>query len=296
MKLLFLLIISCFMTITAQELNCIVSVNYEAIPVVNRELLRDFKDVIEDYMNKTRFTDISWEGGKIDCSFTISFVGASNEINYTAQVVVQSQRPVYKSTKNSLMLKILDDSWSFVYERGQPLIANQAVYDPVTSLLDYYANIVIGFDMESYEKYGGTPYFNRALDIVNLGATSRFSSGWENKGTTFTFSRRKLAEDVLNEKYRPFREAFYEYHYNGIDIFEEDNQAGAEKIVSLVNLLESMRNKVDLNSVLVKVFFDAKNGEIVEYLKEYPDKGVFKTLIKLDPPHASKYQNAMNEG
>jgi hypothetical protein len=296
MKLLFLLLISCLTTITAQELNCRVSVNYEAIPVVNRELLRDFKDVIEDYMNKSRFTDISWEGEKIDCSLTVSFIGASSEINYTAQVVVQSQRPVYKSTKNSLMLKILDDSWTFIYERGQPLIPNQTIYDPVTSFLDYYANIIIGFDMESWEKYGGTPYFTQAFDIVNLGATSRFSSGWENKGTTFTFSRRKLTEDLLNEKYRPFREAFYEYHYNGIDIFAEDSEAGAEKIVNLVNLLESMRSKVDLNSVLVKVFFDAKNGEIIEYLKDYPDKGIFKTLIKLDPPHASKYQNAINEG
>jgi hypothetical protein len=194
------------------------------------------------------------------------------------------------------MLKILDDSWTFIYERGQPLIANQTIYDPVTSFLDYYANIIIGFDMDSWEKYSGTPYFTKALDIVNLGATSRFSAGWENKGTTFTFSRRKLAEDLVNEKYRPFREAYFNYHYNGIDLFEEDRQTGMEKIVELVNLLESMRSKVDLNSVLIKVFFDAKNGEIAEYLKEYPDRGVFKTLMKLDPPHASRYQNALDEG
>lgn len=295
MKLLLLALLSSFSIVIAQELNCRVSVNYEAIPVLNRDLLRDFKDVIEDYMNKSRFTDISWEGGKIDCSLAISFIGASSEINYTAQVVVQSQRPVYKSDKNSLMLKILDDSWAFVYERGQPLISNQTIFDPVTSFLDYYANIIIGFDLESWEKFGGTPYFTKALDIVNLGATSRFSSGWENKGTTFSFSRRKLAEDLLNEKYRPFREAFYEYHY-GIDFYSQNKELGQKKIIDLINLLESMRSKVDLNSVLIKVFFDAKNGEIAEYLKDYPDKGVFKTLMKLDPPHATKYQNAMNEG
>jgi hypothetical protein len=165
----------------------------------------------------------------------------------------------------------------------------------VTSFLDYYANIIIGFDLESWEKFGGTPCFTKALDIVNLGATSRFSSGWENKGTTFSFSRRKLAEDLLNEKYRPFREAFYEYHY-GIDFYSQNKELGQKKIIDLINLLESMRSKVDLNSVLIKVFFDAKNGEIAEYLKDYPDKEVFKILMKLDPPHSTKYQNAMNEG
>jgi hypothetical protein len=296
MKLLSLVLFLFSSFLIGQELNCRVSVNLEGIPVVNRDLLRDFGDIIEDYMNKSRFLDDSWEGDKIDCSLSISIIGASSEVDYSAQVVVQSQRSVYKSDKNSLMLKILDDSWSFTYERGQPLIPNQTVYDPVTSFLDYYANIIIGFDKDSFEKFGGTSCFNKAFNIVNLGAVTRFSSGWENKGTTFSFSRRKLVEDLLNEKYRPFREAFFEYHYNGIDIIGEDRKAGQKKIVNLISLLDSMRNKGDLNSVLIKVFFDAKNGEITEYLKDYPDNGIFKTLMKLDPPHASRYQNAISEG
>ncbi|HVO74175.1 MAG TPA: DUF4835 family protein [Ignavibacteriaceae bacterium] len=296
MKLLLLVLSLCSSFLIGQELNCKVSVNLEGIPVVNRDLLRDFGNVIEDYMNKSRFLDETWEGDKIDCSLSISIIDASSEVNYTAQVVVQSQRPVYKSDKNSLMLKILDDSWSFIYERGQALIPNQTVFDPVTSFLDYYANIIIGFDKDSFEKLAGSPCFNKAFDIVNLGAVSRFSSGWENKGTTFSFSRRKLVEDLLNDKFHSFREAFFEYHYNGIDLIGEDHKVGQKKIVDLITLLDSMRNKGDLNSVLIKVFFDAKNGEIAEYLKDYPDKGIFKILMKLDPPHASKYQNAMSEG
>ena len=38
-------------TILAQELNCRVDVNYESLPVNNRELLADFSSVIENYMN-----------------------------------------------------------------------------------------------------------------------------------------------------------------------------------------------------------------------------------------------------
>jgi len=105
-------------TITySQELNCRVTVNYESIPVVNRELLADFSRTIEDYLNKTRFTD-KWEGDKINCSFNIFFIGASSDVNYTAQAVITSQRPIYQSAKNSLMLSINDAQWSFVYTIG----------------------------------------------------------------------------------------------------------------------------------------------------------------------------------
>jgi hypothetical protein len=38
-------------------------------------------------------------------------------------------------------------------------------------------------------------YYSRAMDIVNLGASSKFSSGWLK--TTGSYSRRGLVEDLL---------------------------------------------------------------------------------------------------
>jgi hypothetical protein len=56
-----------------------------------------------------------------------------------------------------------------------------------------------------------------------------------------------------------------------------------------------LRSKIDINSVLIKVFFDAKSGEIIENLKTYPDKSVFKKLRKIDPSHGLKYDEATQE-
>ena len=123
----------------AQELNCRVEVNFESLPVNNRELLADFKNVIETYMNTSRFTTENWDGEKIDCSLTIFFSSAAGDVDYTAQIVVVSQRPVYQSTRNSSMLIVNDGAWSFRYERGQALYANQSTFDGLTSFLDYYA-------------------------------------------------------------------------------------------------------------------------------------------------------------
>lgn len=292
MKTIFSLIFLVYSVSFGQELNCKVTVNYESIPVVNRELLADFAQTIEDYMNKTKFTD-KWDGDKIECALTIFFTGASSEINYSAQAVVTSQRPIYNSTKNSLMLSINDAQWSFVYEKNQTLYATQSIFDPLTSFLDYYAYVIIGFDLDSYEELSGSTYFTKAFDIVNLGATSGFRIGWEKSSSSY--SRRGLVEDLLNEKFRFFREAYFNYHYNGLDLFTDKRQAAFKNIVKLIDVLDMMRTKVDINSVLIKTFFDAKSGEIIEYLKTYPDKSIFNKLKKIDPPHALKYDDAVKK-
>lgn len=276
----------------AQELNCKVTVNYESIPVVNRELLADFAQTIEDYLNKTRFSE-KWEGDKIECAFNIFFIGASSDVNYSAQAVITSQRPVYNSEKNSLMLSINDGQWSFIYEKNQTLYATQSVFDPLTSFLDYYAYIIIGSDMDSYDELAGNPFFTKAFDIVNLGANSGFRTGWEKSSSSY--SRRGLVEDLLNEKYRPFREAYFHYHYNGLDIMADKRSHAIKNIIKLVDILEVLRSKVDINSVLLKTFFDSKSGEIIENLKTYPDKSIFKKLRKIDPSHALKYDDAAQE-
>jgi len=286
--LLFVILIS---TISfSQELNCRVTVNMDNLTNASRDLLADFGRAISDYMNKTRFTSQDWEGDKITCTLNVLFLTGTTDFNYTAQVVVTSQRPVYNSEKNTLMLSINDPTWAFTYQKGQGLFSNQNTFDPLTGFLDYYANVIIGFEMESDEEFGGTPFFNKALNIVNMATSTGFSKGWVRSGGGY--NRQALVEDLLSDKYRPFRQAFFQYYY-GIDIFPINPKVGQQKIVYLINTIYSMRDKIDFLSILIKTFFDARSGEIVQYLSGYPDKGIFNILKKIDPPHTSKYDAAM---
>lgn len=147
--------------------------------------------------------------------------------------------------------------------------------------------------MDSYDELAGNSFFTKAFDVVNLGANSGFSTGWEKSSSSY--SRRGLVEDLLNEKYRPFREAYFNYHYNGLDIISNKKALAIKNIIKLVDVLEVLRNKVDINSVLLKTFFDAKSGEIIENLKTYPDKSVFKKLRNIDPSRGLKYDEAAQE-
>ena len=274
------------LSILAQELNCRVDVNFESLPVNNRELLAEFAGIIESYMNTTRFTDLDW-GQKIDCSLSIFFTAASSDVDYTAQIVVVSQRPIYQSTNNSPILTINDGQWQFKWERGQALYANRSTFDPLTSFLDYYALIIIGMDEDTWEPLGGTPYFRRAQDIVNLGASSGSNLGWQSSSSVY--NRWGLVNDILSSTYSFFRNSIFDYHY-GIDIFAQNKQLGQQKIADLVRGLWVMYEKMgSINSVYVRTFFDAKYGELIDRLRDYPDNEIFTKLKKIDPPHSAKY-------
>jgi hypothetical protein len=241
MKKIILIILFASTLTFSQELNCEVVVNYEGLQMNNRDLLRDFASVVKDYMNVTRFTNLSWEGDKIDCTLNIFFSSASSDVSYSAQIVVVSQRPVYQSTKNSPILTVNDGIWSFNYEVGQSMYADFDSFDPLTSLLDFYALLIIGFDIDTWEEYGGSPYFKRAFDILNRASTTRFTSGW--LPSSSAYNRHGMVSDLLNEKYATFRSDIFDYHY-GIDIFAQNREIGMAKIAELVNDLHTMYERL----------------------------------------------------
>jgi Domain of unknown function (DUF4835) len=276
--------------VSSQELNCNVSVNYENLPVANRERLVDFANVVEGYLNTARYTDDDY-ATKIDCSMSIFFLSAAGDFDYSAQIVVSSTRPIYRSDRNSPMLAINDGQWQFQYQPGQALYSNTTTFDPLTSFLDYYALIIIGMDNDTWEPFGGTAAFQKAQFIANLAATGATNFGWT--PSSAVYSRQGLINDIFKEQYSNFRGSIFDYHY-GVDIYSQNKELGQQKIVGLIDILWDMyQKKGSINSVYVRTFFDAKNGEIVQYLKFYPDTEIFSKLKKIDPPHTAKYDAAM---
>ncbi|MCX7875736.1 MAG: DUF4835 family protein [Melioribacteraceae bacterium] len=294
MKKLFFLF--CLITINvinfSQELDATVTINTEQLSTASRDRLVNFKFQIQDYLNNNKFTNQPWQGEKIKCNFTIFFTSAPDEITYNAQLVVSSQRPIENSQLNSLMLSIMDNNWGFKYEKGQAMYFNQTDFDPLTSLLDYYAYLIIGLDADSFDKLGGTDYFQKAFDIAVRGGSGKYAKGWLLDSSPF--NRRALVENLLNAKYQQFRIDYFDYHYNGLDLLNsKDKKVGLDNMIKLIKNLEKAKNQIDWRSVVLKVFFDAKAGEIVDYLKGYADRSIFETLKKIDAPHTSKYDEAL---
>ena len=273
----------------AQEIAAKVTVNFESLQTEFREKLVNFATQIEDYINKNKWTDIKWEGPKIPVSIQVFFRSGNQANRYNAQVVISSQRPIYQSEKSTLMLKLIDPNWDFIYEKNQVLLFNPNLFEPLTGFINYYMYIILGIDSDSYEEFGGNRFFSQALSIAYQGASSNFSNGWiQGEGS---FNRVDFAAEYLNEKYQNFRKAFYDYHYNGLDLASENPDLPLKKLVNFVKVIEDLRAKVFSRSILLKVFFDTKYLEFCELLKDYPDKSIFERLKKIDPAHISTYDN-----
>lgn len=292
MKKIVLLIFLLPIAYIAQELNAKVLVNYEQLPNSAKESLIDFRRAVEEYLNNSKFTEIEYNE-KIRCSFSFFFISSSGDTYYSAQVVVTSQRPIYNSQKSSLMLRIQDSKLSFEYERNQTLYFDQTVFNSLTSFLDYYAYLIIACDMDSYQPLGGSELYNEALEITVLGTSSNYSKGWLLESSSF--NRRKLVQEITDARFQRFRQDYYEYHYNGLDLMAENKKLAQKNIAKLVDHLVEIKDKIDPRSVLMKVFFDSKNREIADALKDYPDPQIYNKLIIVDPVHLSYYREVFEE-
>lgn len=278
------------LNINAQELEAKVTINYEQLLIEYKEHLQNFALEVETYLNTNQFTGGVWEWPKINCNFNIFFTGAGGETNYSAQVVITSSRPIEGSENNTLMFSALDNSWTFVYEVGQPMYFAQTDFDPLTSFLDFYAFLIIGFDSDSYEAFAGNDYFNQALRIAVLGSSTAFSDSWVRK--TANYNKRALVEDLMDAAYTQFRKDFTDYHYNGLDLYYQNKAQTYKSMVKLINNVQKLRKTINRRSVVLNTFFETKHKEIIKYLLEYEDRSIFEKLKTVDPPRLSKYLEA----
>ncbi len=278
------------LNIWGQELEATVQINAEQLQSVYKENLEVFKFQIEEYLNNTKFTNGTWEWPRIKCSFNIFFTAASNETNYSAQVVINSTRPVEGSENRSLMLNIMDSKWSFIYEKNQSLYYEPTDFDPLTSFLDFYSLVIIAMDADSYEPFAGTPFFQEAMRISIMGGSTGYSSSWGTSSSSY--NKRGFVEDASSAGFQKFRQDIFDYHYNGLDVFYRDKEATYKAISKLVDNLVKLKKATNRRSPFITAFFDAKSGEIISYLEDYPDRTIFTKLLKVDPAHTTKYIEA----
>jgi hypothetical protein len=290
--LLFTFVLVVTPLLVSQELNCTVTIHTESMQSAQLGNLRSFSQEIERYMNNTRFSNEDLDGEKIQCSLDISFTSATSDNHYSVQVAVLSQRPIYsgneKTDRSTLVIRILDNSWNFPYTPNQRMAHDEMVFDPLTGFLDFYAYLIIGYDLETYIPMTGSPCFQKALNTVQQASNSASSKDWQQSSTGY--SKFGITDELSNIKYNTFRTAFNNYHFDGIDLLATEKQKGLENMLTAIASINDVRLRQNSSSVVVKQFFDAKFREIAEAFQSYPDRSVYETLSNYDQEHRSTYQ------
>ncbi|MFQ5799606.1 MAG: DUF4835 family protein [Bacteroidota bacterium] len=272
-----------------QELDCEITVNYESIPTSHREYLVEFADVVKKYMNDHRWTDDEFRDERIQCTFNIFFLSVSGDNSYSAQVFIGSQRPIYRTERSTGVVRIFDDKWNFTYTEDQPIYHDLFEFDPIASFLDFYGYVILGYDYDTYEPMAGTPFHDKALDIVRLGQSGTGSRGWK-RATSGVYSRAVLIDELLSANFQLFRGGLFRYHVEGLDLLNSDPDRARKNIARVMEDLVKVRKQLNERSLALKIFFDTKYQEIAEVLAGYVDRSLFERLGEIDPTHQSTYQ------
>ena len=292
--LLTLFLVSCISSY-AQELSCRVIINSQQIQTTNRSIFDQMEKTFEDFINDRVWTDDQYKNQeKIKCVIQITLESSPEIGSYSGAVQIVAARPVYNTTYESKLINFADRNFDFQYTESQPLNYTDGSFtDNLTSLLAYYAYMILGYDYDTFSRMGGTRYFDRAQQIVNS-AQGQAGAGWEQFSSTR--NRYWWVNDMQNQVMSNYREAVYEYHRKGLDLMQSDlDNARASMLGALKKIQTS--NKSKPRSILVISFLDAKKDELINVFSK-GDMGVrreaFDILKELDPARTDEYRAIMS--
>lgn len=285
------LVLFTFTATYAQEINCTVSLNHRQISGSSYDYVTELKEDIENYINNNRWTDDRFnERERIVCNMQIVLTGVDSDFNYTAETVISVRRPIYNSNQHSTLIVLNDNNWQFSYPRNKNFIRDELQFDSLTSFLDFYVYVILGFDYDSFSERGGTRYLNQALTIFELGQNTA-TQGW---GRSIGAQRNRygLITDLTSSGYSGFREAVYRYHRLGLDQFTLNPELARNAVLESLKLLRDVK-RVTSSNYLFDLFFSTKSNEIVALLRDAEVQTrleAYNILRDVDPANSSAYE------
>ena len=300
MKKLVVLFFVLFMgnNIIAQELNCQVQLNDQQVDGTDKARFQTLQSAIFEFMNNRQWTNRQFKPEeRIECTVSITFSkeGTSRD-DYKGTIQIQSRRPVFNSSYNSPMINIIDKQLMFKWVEHDPLNFDINSYtNNLTSILAFYAYIIIGTDFDSYSLLGGNDYYNNAQTVVN-NASSSNNLGWSSMGSEK--NRYWYLENILNSRYEDYRNFLYQYHRKGLDEMYENLSKGRVNALNSLKLLQNV-HKARVGLYIMNSLLDAKRDEFIGLFTDAQpnEKKMAKTyLVEIDGAKAPKYQKMVTGG
>ncbi len=251
---------------TAQELNCKVTINADQIQTSDRGIFKDMERAISNFMNTRKWTNDSYKDHeRINCAIFLNISQMPSIGSFQASAQITVARPVYNSNYETVLLNFADRDWEFEYIESLPLEYNDNSYiSNLTSMLAYYAYIILGMDYDSFSERGGDPFFQSALMVVN-NAQSSNRPGWQTTGSTR--NRYNLIENINNPQMAEIRKSMYRYHRTALDTFDKSPDESRQTILATLKAVHSVW-QIYPSSIYVIAFLDAKYIELANVFSD----------------------------
>jgi len=276
--------------ISAQELNCTITVNADQVNQTNRQIFGTLERALNDFVNKSQWTNrIYKENEKVNARMFITVTDFASD-RFSANVQIQSSRPVFNTSYESPIFNYKDNQFNFRYIEFQPLVYNPNVFDSnLVGVISYYVYIILGLDADTFALEGGTEFYKEAQQIVTQAQGSSFS-GWRQTASD-NRTRFELVDNLLSNTFREYRIAMYNYHRKGLDILGDNNSTGKQVIAGSMRLFETLTQRRP-NAFLIQTFFDAKSEEIQDIFSDGPKVDIValkETLNKVAPFYSTTW-------
>jgi hypothetical protein len=279
------------------EFNCKVQIISPSLQTsaADKTVIDEMTQSIRDFINNTRWTNESYkieERIEMNIMINLSEQSAADEFGGTIQVT--SSRPVFGTNYKSTVFNYEDRDFKFKYQRGAAIrFAIDHHTDNLSSVLAFYAYMILGYDYDTFSKEGGTKYFLKAQQICT-NAQGVTEPGW--RAAEGQKNRYWMVENALQQLFQPLREAYYKYHRLGLDVMYSNLTAGTNSIIEAIELVQKVF-KARPGSFNQQIFFSTKVDELVNIFKgAAPDlkAKAFGLLKSIDPANMNKY-NKINQ-
>lgn len=281
---------------TAQELKCTISINSEQVQGSNKAVFTTLQQSMEEFVNTQRWTNMTFqEKERIECSMMIVVKSVQDNM-FVCEFTCQSRRPVFGTTYTTPTLNIKDANFTFTYQEYDRMeFQHNTFTSNLTALVAYYCYLIIGHDMDSFAKLGGTPYFQVCEDIVTSAQSASLDNaemvGW--KAFESNRNRYALTNNLMDEAFKKYRAYYYDYHRHGLDEMVNNVANGRARIAKDIKVLKEAYNARPA-TYLVGTFLDAKSDELVNIFKSGTadeKKMVYELLMDIDPTRQDTYEN-----
>jgi tetratricopeptide (TPR) repeat protein len=252
-----------------------VKVIIEKLPLDRQQKMRGFDELVKNYINNYDWLkDEDVDPIELTVQLFLETAPSSGEDRYRCQILIASGDIQY-----------FDRRARFAYQKGDPLPHDLINLDSVTPLLDFYIYLVLANELDKYGYLMGTPYFEKARNVLETAKFGRFTDGWD--------IREVLIRKIFREPYKKFRE-LKDYYFYGLSVWDEDIKQAREYIGKAIEqLAEVMRE--DSNIEAAKQFIDAHYQEIIDLFQDAPDRSIFDVMIELDPGRKDLYTSVQKK-
>ena len=267
-----------FFKLSSQQLNCEVIVNSNFINQTEKEIFINLERNIESFLNTNDWDNQSLKNfEKIDCTLIITVLSYSDSF-FNCNFEIKSFRPVYNTDYNTNIFLFKDNGVSFNYESNQYILRSDSRFESdLASILEFYANLIIGLDKDSFALNSGKSNFLNSKKILDFASSNSQSNMWSQNYNNGRINKYWLVENLVSPNYSTIKEIYYDYHRRGLDVLIEDKKDALQTISETIGKF-NLINRLRPNSIMQQMFFQSKNDEIISLYKNNNNESYLKDL------------------